>query len=77
MKSSSGGGIFWSGKFNLILEKNLADLYFEVTDLKCLQTADSWPIQIKAGIRRSSEVTREWFFVESNGVCLVDTLREF
>ena len=40
--------IVQSGKVNLILEKNLAELHFAVTDLKCLQTSDSWHIKIKA-----------------------------
>lgn len=50
--------IFWSEKFNLILEKNLADSYFGVTEIEHLQTADSRHIQIKANIRHSSLITR-------------------
>lgn len=42
-----GEEIFQYGKLHLILEKNLADLYFRVTDLECLQTADSWYIKLK------------------------------
>lgn len=56
--------IFCSGRFNLILENNHAVLYFEITDIKCLQTADSWPIQIKVVIRHPSDVTREWSSVK-------------
>lgn len=48
VKSDRKEEILQSGKFNLILEKNLAELYFGVTDLKCLQTSDSWHIKIKA-----------------------------
>lgn len=48
VKSDMKEEILESGKFNLILEKNLAELYFGETDLKCLQTSDSWHIKIKA-----------------------------
>lgn len=41
------------------LGTTVVDLYFGVMDFECLQTADSWHIQIKASIRHSPEATRK------------------